>query len=211
VLFTDDSGGAPIEITLEAGNPRFQQVADSIQAQVLARRTKACDFTCIYNPAQGALVFNYSWEYSLLFADEAAAGLLGFDGSLVHVMGTRTSRALEALPVRSIKVIVSGVNFRNLCSSGNRFSDSAVLACFPVVDLRPYTWLDIVNEQAPSMLSQKTITELRFHLTDWEGNDLTMLPQRQYIQLRVDTVKTFDTTAILLSNILKTLQLTALK
>ena len=230
-VFYDASGLDAVTVALPAGNPTLQDLAAGITNEIAATRP---NFTCIYEVTTGSLLFTSNVTMSLVFPDLATAKLLGFttltpisfntyNGDKIRAWwgdGTcddaiRSDFPLVPLAFRSINVGVSG--FSPVCHSINNSGPSGsmqtcdTLTVIPV-DAAPQTWLDYRNVPGANQMrvADKQLTMLHFNFTDDFGSPIVALPSQQFLQLRVDTYKTFDSTCVLLSNILRTLQLVAI-
>ena len=230
-VFYDASGLDAVTVALPAGNPTLQDLAAGITNEIAATRPS---FTCIYEVTTGCLLFTSNVTMSLAFPDLSTAKLLGFntltplsfntyhgdtikayygDGSADDAI--RSDFPLVPLAFRSIHIGVSG--FSPVCHSLNNSGPSGsmqtcdTLAVIPV-DAAPQTWLDYRNVPGANQVrvADKHLTLLQFNMTDDFGSPIVGLPAQQFLQLRVDTYKTFDSTCVLLSNILRTVQLVAI-
>lgn len=231
-VYHDDSGGADVTVALPAGNPRLEDLAAGITSEIAATRPY---FTCVFERTTGCLLFTSNYVMSLTFPSLATAALLGFTSVSVQSASTyhgdtlkaywedgtadnavRSQQPLVPLPFRSIRIGVSGFTplSRSLCNAG---TNGAVQTCDTLavvpVDSAPQTWLDYRNQPGANQMrvADKQLTQVRFAMTDDFGRPLTALPVQQFLQLRVDTYKTFDATCVLLSNILRTIQLVAVQ
>ena len=228
-VFHDASGLDPVTVTLPAGNPTLQDLAAGITSEIAVTRSS---FTCIFEVTTGCLLFTSNVTMSLAFPDLATAKLLGFgslnpisfntyhgdtikayfgDGSADDAI--RSDFPIVPLAFSSINIGVSG--FSPVCHSLNNTSGIVqacdTLAIIPV-DSGPMCWLDYRNVPGANQMriADKHLTQIQFNMTDEFGKPITTLPAQQFLQLRVDTYKTFDSACVLLSNILRTLQLVAM-
>ncbi|MGH8467020.1 MAG: hypothetical protein ACRER5_23000, partial [Pseudomonas sp.] len=136
-------------------------------------------------------------DVQLSFPDPIIMRCLGFDtepgpGSVVI-----SQRAIVPLAFTSIKILLSGISpdgsaWNYTTSPGALLQPTSCMAMFPV-DAQPFTWLryDNTDGSFQQPVADKNITQLRFHLTDWDGQPLTALT-RNYMVLKVDTYKRTD-------------------
>jgi hypothetical protein len=204
--FTVKSTGSPVTVTLPRGSPTFQELAAAIDAT-----SSSVNVRCRYDDMTGRLVFTGA-VVALEFAEnDATAALLGFSGQSHWAVGILTSEnPLHAFGIKYICLKMTGVTSNNIATTADGVCATDIVGIIPV-DVRPYDWLIWHNDDDAysAVISDTRITQLHFRMEDIDGNLLTQLP-RQSLQLRIDTYAKLGTTEVMLSNILRTLELMAM-
>jgi hypothetical protein len=219
-VYEDSSGTPSAQVVLPWGNPRLGDIAQSLQAQLTASHPGA---QVNFDAATSLFTLSSDHHITLYFSDPFTATLLGFEPVL---RGPTTSLGpagtlVSSLPCRplafdSIRIDVQGLvpYSRNACTSDSegQMRSTDIIAAFPV-NVAPFCWVDYENHAEAFSIEcgDKSISALQFSMTDWDGNELSMLPAKQYLQIRVDTNKILDDQSILLTNILRTIQLVAVQ
>jgi hypothetical protein len=191
-----DANGNACAVHLSIGNVPFQQIADGINAQCSAVNAAFDKYT-------NQLVFDLTGMQRMRFLDNSWQALGFSSGADIPGGGIVRGGTLRPPVLTDLVVTLEGVsqappfNVSNL--TGGPLDKSNVLLAIPV-DCPPFayfTWESPLGAFS-MVLTEKRLSQLRFILTDFNGNLLTNMPHHRLV-LRFEIEKAREDTAQLLA------------